>query len=110
MDIHAAVYLADGHVAVDAVGFEFDFARQLEHYALAAFVPRTQCREEAAPVILDTDAKLARIMLDFDLAELQVLAFPGRADDQDLGVIRIGGLDIYTPVDAGNNDVRARLE
>ena len=70
--VHAAFNLADGHVAVDVVGCERHFARQLQNYALAAFRDRAERREDAAPVSLDADAKLARVVYDFDLAELQV--------------------------------------
>src|SRR5262249_10103627 len=102
--------LTYSHVAVDAVGFELDFARQLQHYALAALGPRAERREDTAPVILDGDAKLARVVFDFDLVELQVFALLGRTDDHDLGVIGLGGLDVDPPVDAGDDDVRAGLE
>src|SRR5215510_5057742 len=59
-NIHAAFDFPDGHVAVDVVGYERDFAGQLQHYALAAFRDRAERREDAAPVIIDADAKLAR--------------------------------------------------
>src|SRR5262245_14521965 len=109
-NVNAAFNLADGHVAVDAVGYERDFARQLQYYALAAFGDRAERREEAAPVSLEADAKLARVVQDSDLAVLQVFALLCGADDQDLGVVGLGGLDVYTPVDAGDDDVCAGLE
>src|SRR5262249_17686831 len=109
-NIQAAFDLADGHVAVHAVGCERDFARQLQHYALVAFWNRAERREDAAPVFLDADAKLARIVVDFDLAELQVPGLPGRADDQNFGVIDVSGLDINSPVNVGDDDVRVGLE
>src|SRR6266542_3474241 len=108
--VHAAFNLADGHVAVDAVGYERHYARQLQNYALAAFRDRAERREDAAPVSLEADAKLARVVHDFDLAELQVFTLLGRADDQDLGVIGLGGLDVDPPVNAGDDNVCAGLD
>src|SRR5262245_29833950 len=80
-NVHATFNLADGHVAVDVVGYERDFARQLQRYALATFRNRAERGENAAPVSLEADAKFARVVDDFDLAELQVFALLGGADD-----------------------------
>src|SRR5262249_62120516 len=69
--LHTAVNLADRDGAVHAIGFERDFARQFQHYALAPIAIRTERREDAAPGFFNTHAKLAQIASAPDLLAAQ---------------------------------------
>src|SRR5262245_45070153 len=99
-----ATELADRNVTADPADFEARLARQSQAHSLADF-GKWVWRLVASNRNGNKHVFDIIFRIDLDLLTLQILALARGANDQDFGVVGIGGLHFHLAVDAEDEDL-----